>query len=858
MGTRQKEEMPKPHRTAGLPPEPVHAVAVEQAVAQFGSDAARGLDARVAAERRARFGPNTLPEEAPIGVMALTAGQFRDALVLLLLAAAIVSALFGEWIDTGVITAIVVLNATLGAVQEGRAERAAQAVRTLLSPRTVVVRGGSIEETDATELVPGDVILLAAGDRVPADGRLLEATRLELDESSMTGESVPVGKRAEPPAPAAALLSERPSVVLCGTTVTRGRARVLVTATGTDTELAKIAAAARRRAPTTPLERRLDRLAGQLLRAAIAICVALAALTWLHGASLGGSLEVGIALAVAAVPEGLVAVVTITLALGMRRLAERGAIVRRLRAVETLGSTTVICTDKTGTLTTNRMTVARLLAAGGVDEEELLRGAVIASEDAHDPGEAAIAAAAGERRLRRAELLRGKRIVGGEPFDSERKRMSVVVADEGEGRIAYVKGAPETLLPRLAEPSAAGRLEQEAQGWASEGTRVLMVAMRRDLPEGADPEEVLEPLGLIGLVDPVREGARDSVETARLAGIRTLMITGDHPRTAVAVARACGIAPGRRPVVVTGAELDRIGDAELRERIGAVDVLARVVPEHKSRVVAALQEDGEVVAMTGDGVNDVPALAAADIGVAMGRGGSDAAIDAAELVLTDNSFPTLVAAVEGGRRIYANVVRFVNFLLAANAGEVLLFALAVLPGLGAPLTVAQILLVNLLTDGLPAVALGVDPADRETMRRPPRSAGEGLLGPLRGRLAVGGIATGTAAFAAFLIGDADGNATAQTMAFTAVVFAQLGYVYAVRGDGFFLRTRANWSLNAAVAISALVAAAALAVTPLREAFSTVPLSPGQLVAALALATAPLVATEILKAWRRRAGGRVRC
>ncbi|HEU5143098.1 MAG TPA: cation-transporting P-type ATPase [Solirubrobacterales bacterium] len=839
-------------------PTPFHAATAKETVTLLGSDAGRGLDVGEAAARRERFGPNSLPEEAPIGVMALITRQFRDAFVLLLLGAAAVAALLGEWIDTAMIAAIVILNAALGTVQEGRADRAARAVRSLLSPRAVVVRDGSTVEVDAVELVPGDVILLVAGDRVPADGRLLEATRLELDESSMTGESVPVGKRAEPPAPVAAILSERPTVVLCGTTVTRGRARVLVTATGANTELARIAAAARRKPPPTPLERRLDRLARQLLVAVIAACFSLAALLWIHGESLGASLGVGVALAVAAVPEGLVAVVTITLALGMRRLTERGAVVRRLRAVETLGSTTVICTDKTGTLTTNRMTVARLLATPGATEEELLQAAVIASEDAHDPGEAAIAAAAGDRGLRRAELLRDKEIAGGEPFDSERKRMSVVVAGEGEGRSAYVKGAPEAILPCLLDPSAAAQLEEEAETWAAEGIRVLMIARRDDLPPGADPERQLEPLGLIGLVDPVRDGALESVETARQAGIRTIMITGDHPRTALAVARACGIAPATQPILITGPELEETDDADLRERIRTAHVLARVVPEHKSRVVAALQEDAEVVAMTGDGVNDVPALAAADIGVAMGRGGSDAAIDAAELVLTDNSYPTLVAAVEGGRRIYANVVRFINFLLAANAGEVLLFALAVLPGLGAPLTVAQILLINLLTNGLPAVALGLDPADRETMRRPPRPTGEGLLGPMRWRLTVGALITGAAAFAAFLIGSAESDATAQTMAFTTVVFAQLGYVYAVRGDGLFLRTRANWFLNGAVVASALVAVAALAVPAFRDALSTVALSTGQLLAALSLATAPLIGTEVFKAMQRLREGRAQC
>jgi Ca2+-transporting ATPase len=771
--------------------------------------------------------------------------------VVLLIAASAVSLALGEWVDAGVIAAIVILNTALGAVQEGRAEAAARAVRALLSPRATVLRDGATEEVDAADVVPGDVALLSAGDRVPADGRLLQTSRLEVDESMMTGESLPAAKRDEPPARPGAILSERPTAVFSGTTVTRGRGRALVTATGTGTELARIAAAARRPAPTTPLQQRLDHLARQLLRAAIVICFALAVLSWLHGDSIGASLQVGVSLAVAAVPEGLAAVVTITLALGMRRLAARGAIVRRLRAVETLGSTTVICTDKTGTLTTNQMTVAQLLPLGESGEPELLAAAVIASEDAHDPGEAAIALAARDYGLRRTELLRELKIVGGEPFDSERKRMSVVVASGDARPTAYVKGAPEVIVPRLADPGAAGYLEAEAQRWSAEGIRLMMVARRADLSEGADPEQLLEALGLIGLVDPVRSGARESVEIARRAGIRTIMITGDHPQTAVAVARACEIAAGREPAVVIGAELDRISDAELQERIDGIDVLARVVPEHKSRIVAALQARDDVVAMTGDGVNDTPALAAADIGVAMGRGGSDAAIDAAGVVLTDNSFPTLVAAVEGGRRIYANILRFVNFLLAANAGEVLLFALAVLPGLGAPLTVAQILLVNLLTDGLPAVALGADPADPDAMRRPPRPRGEGLLRPLAGRLAVGGVATGGAAFAAFLIGDAHDHAVGQTMAFTTVVFAQLGYVFAVRGDRAFYRAGVNWALNAAVFASALTAVAALAVPSLQDAFSTTALSAPQLTAALALATPPLVASELQKAWGRR-------
>jgi Ca2+-transporting ATPase len=833
-----------------------HALAGDAVARGFGADPDRGLSAREVESRRRRFGPNALPEPEPPSAAALLARQFRDAIVLLLVGAAAVSLALGELLDGAVIAAIVVVNAVLGAVQEGRAETAARAVRTLLSPTAIAIRDGAAAEVAATEVVPGDVVLLAAGDRVPADGRLLDATRLEIDESTMTGESVPAAKRAEPPVPREAPLAERATIALSGTTVTRGRGRLVIVATGTETELARIAEAATRERPVTPLQERLDALAGTLLRAAVLICVTLAGLSLAHGESLGTSLLVGVSLAVAAVPEGLAAVVTITLALGMRTLAQRGAIVRRLRAVETLGSATVICTDKTGTLTTNRMTVARLDPLDGRahdGEHGLLAAALIASGDFHDPGEAAIADAAERQGLRRDELLADATVVGGEPFDAQRKRMSVVVRHAADGTIAYVKGAPEALVPRLSDPGTAERFESEAREWAEDAIRVLMVARRRELRDGADPEAELEPLGLIGLVDPVREGVPASVERAREAGIRTIMITGDHPTTATAVARACGIGPSSgRPTVVTGSELDRLSDDELSERITELDVFARVVPEHKSRIVAALQSRAEVVAMTGDGVNDVPALSSADIGVAMGRGGSDAAIEAAGIVLTDNSFSTIISAVEGGRRIYSNIVRFINYLLAANAGEVLVFALAVVPGLGAPLTIAQILLVNLLTDGLPAVALGVDPADEGAMTRPPRPRAQSLLGPLRDRLAVGGLATGAAAFAAFLIGDADSHSAAQTMAFATVLFAQLGFVYAVRGDGFFLGAGRNRALNAAVATSAAVGAAVLSVPPLAEAFGAVALSATQLAAALGLAAVPLAATELFK-WARRRG-----
>ena len=818
-------------------------------------DPESGLRASEAAERLARRGPNALPDIPLPGVLSLLVRQFRDALVVLLVGAMAVSFALGDWVDGGVIAAIVVLNAGLGAVQEGRAEAAALAVRALLAPNARVLRDGRVERVEAAALVPGDVVLLLAGDRVPADGRLLAAERLEADESPLTGESLPDAKRAAPPVGADTPLADRVTMAWSGTTVARGRGTLVVTATGPSTEVGRIAAAAARPRPITPLQRRLDLLARTLLRAALGICVVLAALSYAHGESLADSLLVGVSLAVAAVPEGLAAVITVTLAIGMRRLAARGAIVRRLRAVETLGSTTVICTDKTGTLTTNSMVVAELHPAPGAGESRLLEAALTASEDAGDPMEEAIARAAGERGISRP----AGRVVGGEPFDSTRKRMSVVVDHEGDGRSAFVKGAPEAVLPLLAEREHVGGLEQQALESAERGVRVLMVAERTPLPPDGDPEGSLRPLGLIGLADPPRESARPSVEAARRAGIRTIMVTGDHPRTATAVAEACGISPDGPPAVLTGGELDRLSDAELRERVASVDVFARVVPEHKVRLVAALQARGEVVAMTGDGVNDAPALTAADIGVAMGRGGSDAAIDAADLVLTDDDFSTIVAAVEGGRRIYRNILRFLHFLLAANAGEVLVFALAIAPGLGAPLTILQILLMNLLTDGLPALALGLDPADDDAMRRPPRPPSESLLAPIWRHVLLGGAATGTVAFAAYLAGRGASHPVAQTMAFTTLVYAQLTYVYAVRGRRPFFQIARNRALNAAVAVSALVAGLVLALPALQDAFGTVPLEAWRLALCLGLALVPLIVVEIVKLAARgdASGGRRR-
>ena len=780
-----------------------------------------------------------------MGWPALLRRQLQNAMTLLLGGAATVAVAAGEPLDALVIAAIVVLNAVVGAIQEGRAEAAARAVRELLAETSTVVREGRTSEQASTGIVPGDVVLLAPGDRVPADGRFIAATSTEVDESTLTGESLPSPKRAEPPDAPEAPLAARRTAAFAGTTVARGHATMVVTATAAQTELGTIAELADRPERATPLQRRLDQFAAGLLRAALVLSAALTAVAWAHGANLADSVLIGVSLGVAAVPEGLPAVITVTLALGMRRLAARGAIVRRLPAVEALGSVTVICTDKTGTLTENRMSVTRLAAVDG--DDRLLSVALIASDPAGGPEDAAVRAAAAAAGLTREDVLGGVEIVGGVPFDAERRLMSVMFERDGR-RVSSVKGAPEAVLPRLRHP--ARDLESIAADWSTSGVRVLMVAERAGSPPGEDPERELTALGLIGLADPPRPSAAPAVAAAREGGIRTVMITGDHPGTAAAVARACGIGDPSGPRVMTGAQLDELSDEELRDRVGAVDVFARAVPAHKLRIVDALQRDGAVVAMTGDGVNDAPALAAADVGVAMGRGGSHAARDAADIVLTDNDFATIVAAVEGGRTVYRNIVRFVRFLLAANAGEVLVFAVAIAVGLPAPLTILQILLVNLLTDGPPAVALGLDPPDRDVMRQPPRAPSEGILAPIARSVLAGGFLTGLAAFASFLIGWQGGEEEAQTMCFATLLFAQLAFVFAVRGERPFLRAGSNPALVVAALGSAAVGAAVLAIPGLAERFGAVGLSGAQLAAALALALVPFAITELAKLARR--------
>jgi calcium-translocating P-type ATPase len=827
------------------------------------SDKRHGLSEVEAANRLDRFGPNLQRRAERPSLVWIAVRQLLDPLTGLLLAAAAVSAVIGERFEGGVIVAIVVLNVVLGFFQEAGAERALLALSRAVELSAAVVRGGRERMIPAAELVRGDLIVVREGDRAPADARVVAAELIAVDESALTGESAAIEKTAEP-VPAGTTLADRSSMLYAGTGVTRGRARALVTATGEETELggiARLASAAK--PPPTPLQRRLGALSRLMIAVGFAVMVVLAAGMLLRGASLHEAFLVGVSVAVAAVPEGLAATVTIALAQGARAMAARGAIVRRLVAVETLGSASVIATDKTGTLTVNQLRLVALEPAAGASGQDVLTAGVLASTAelvdeadgvriAGDHVDGAFLLAARERGLGDLRFAPGRRSLLELPFDPLRKRLTVIY-DEGGQRRVVVKGALETLFAlALLDEGERARLKALADDWARRGLRVLAVAERL-LPESAPLDEAadseLSVLGLAAFQDPLRPAAAEAVRTARSAGIGVSMLTGDHPLTAASIGAQIGLGNGSP---LTGSELESMDDAALEGASADHVVFARVTPADKLRLVEACQRRGEVVAVTGDGVNDTPALRRADVGVAMGRSGTEAAREAADIVLTDDDFATIVAAIEEGRRIGDNVRKFVAFLLSANLGEIVLFAIAVLGGLGVPMTVVQVLTVNLVTDGLPAIALARDPASRGTMRRKPRPQGRLLGRDLELALGLAGVSIGLAATAAYLAGRELAPEAAQTMAFATIALAELLFVFSTRSPHApAWRGRRNPMLVASVALSAALVALVIYVTPVQDAFGTVSLGARELALVLGLAALPTALVELAKAVRRR-------
>jgi Ca2+-transporting ATPase len=864
-----------------------HVLPAADVAAALQVDPQHGLPAVEVERRTARYGPNAIPEPAARGPWRMLAEQFTDFMILVLIGAAIISGILGDAADTVAIVVIVLLNGVIGFAQEYRAQRAVAALKMLAAPNASVLRAGALTSLPAAQLVPGDVVLLAAGNIVPADTRLMEAVQLKVDESALTGESVPAEKRTAACADPELALGDRRNMAFKGTTVTYGRGRGVVVATGATTELGKIATLLRAdEGEKTPLQKRLAQFGQRLAVAAVAICVLVFAIGVLRGEPVTVMFLTAISLAVAAIPEALPAVVTVALALGARVMVEKRALIRRLPAVETLGSVTHICSDKTGTLTENRMHVEAIYVAGELHHAPLraadgsaawthLCRALALSNDAHRSDGGGISGDPTEIALHRAAAQLGYHKVDEEcaaprlaelPFDSERKCMTTLHRC-GDEIVSFTKGAPEVLIERCSsvlmnQDEAAidvPRVLQQADDMAAAGLRVLAVAYRRwiDLP-ALDPDIVerdLILLGLIGLIDPPRPEARDAVALCQSAGIRVAMITGDHPATARSIAHRLGII-GDGDGVITGPELHRLDPEQLAQVVDDIRVYARVAPEQKIGIVRALQEKGCFVAMTGDGVNDAPALQRADIGIAMGQAGTDVAREAAHMILLDDNFATIVSAVREGRRIFDNVRKFVKYAVTCNSAEIWTLFLAPFLGLPVPLLPIHILWINLVTDGLPGLALAVEPEERGIMDRPPRPPRESLFahGMWQHMIWVGLLMAGTALFAqAWALHT--GSAHWQTMVFTVLALTQLGHVLAIRSERQSLFRQGVWSNRALFLVVLATAALQLATVyapPLNGIFKTEPLTPAELVFALLLSAVVFVAVEIEK-WMVRRG-----
>lgn len=911
-------------------------------MADLGSDPARGLTAEEARVRLARYGPNELAGEEAIPAWRRFLAQFQNVLVILLLLATAVSvALWLYRPETALpyeaiaIFAVVLLNATMGHLQQNRAEASVAALKAMTADHATVIREGERSQVPSRELVPGDLIMLEEGDTIPADGRLVEAAALETAEAALTGESLPVSK-AIAPVSGDVSLGDRDNMVFSGTAATYGHGKAVVTATGMQTEMGRIAGLLKETPDqATPLQQELDRtgrlLGGVVMALAAIMIVTIIIVEDLHGLDgIMGALILGVALAVAAVPEGLPAVVTVVLSMGVQRMARRNAIVRHLAAVETLGSASVIASDKTGTLTKNEMTVRVVVTASGrvafegsgyapdgavtrddggtIDGPlavELRRALAVANrannatvqqQDGRwsvqgDPTEGALLVAARKAGLEPEALDERFPRKGEMPFSSERKLMSTVHRDAQEDRlIVFSKGAPGVLLTRCTHELLGAEkrpltdqrrrdILQANDGLADQALRTLGVAFHW-LPRTTievDPaalddnvEQDLVFAGLIGMIDPPRPEATEAVARARAAGIRPLMITGDHPRTAAVIAAELGIA--RDGKVLSGRELDQMDDTALATAVREVSVYARVNPEHKLRIVAALQKQRAIVAMTGDGVNDAPALKAADIGIAMGITGTDVSRQAADMVLADDNFASIVAAVEEGRGIFGNIRTFLRFLLSSNIGEVLtmffgviladLIGLPVVDGtIVLPLLATQLLWINLITDGAPALALGLDPAEAGLMDRPPRPPGEGVITPGMWRgIFFGGIimAAGTllvldASLPGGLIEGKGDLRYAQTMAFTTLMLFQLFNTVNARSDtrSAFVHLFTNRWLGAAIIASLLLQLVVLYVPPLQRAFGTTGLSLADWGRCLVIASSVIWLTEARKVIARR-------
>lgn len=887
-----------------------------------------GLSSREAEKRIENIGFNILKEGRRISAIQVFLAQFQDFMVLVLLAATLISCLMGELSDAFAISAIVLLNAILGYSQEMKAERSIEALRELNSPTSNVIRDGKVINIQTDKLVPGDIVIIEAGSRVPADGRLIEADGLEVDESTLTGESIPCHKSIELLSDPHLQPADRKNMVFMGTLVNRGKGIFIVTETSMNTEVGKIAGMLEESGldVATPLQARLSQLGKWLVSICLAITFVIVVVGVLQGEPLRKMFFTGVTLAVAAIPEGLPAIVTISLAIGVQKMVRKNAVIRKLSAVETLGCTTVICSDKTGTLTQNQMTVRSIytgnalydISGSGYNVQgnyftdgrqirtdkhlslmQVLKICVLCNDarlergthgvvetlrdmfsgrpkvwDVYgDPTEVALLVGAAKANVFIEDLSKKHQRIMTLPFDSARKMMTTICTDPEKGYFVCSKGAPDVIIKCCKyiqignrfvhlDKRMCGRVEEIIEDMARQAYRVLAVAYKysESLPEDSGSiENGLVLSGIIGMIDPPRQEVPEAIETARSAGIRTIMITGDHKTTAVAIGKMIGLCQDETEAL-NGAELDNLNDTEVLTKLKRISVFARVSPKHKLRIVKILRESGEIVAMTGDGVNDAPAVKESDIGVAMGKIGTDVTREASSMVLLDDNYATIVAAIQEGRGIYDNIRKFIRYLLSCNIGELLVMLFSVIFGLPIPLMPLQILWVNLVTDGLPAIALGVDPGTDDIMKRPPRNVNEGLFsGGLHMRILSQGLAIGVCTMIAFILGLYFSKTieSARTIAFATLTFSQLLFVFFCRSEsiqsiqsGLF----GNEWLLGAVGVSVLLQLSVIYIPHLNAIFNTtyMYLQDWYIIGICSLAsvvipmTIQLVASELLK------------
>jgi P-type Ca2+ transporter type 2C len=855
---------------------------IDEVSSNLKTDVNNGLSTEEAKKRLEKYGPNNLSEKKKRTALSMLLDQFKDYMVIILIIASIVSLFLGEITDAVIILFIILLNAFLGMIQENNAEKSLESLKKLSAPVSRVLRDGKVIEIESQYLVPGDVVFLEAGNFVPADGRIIESANLKIDESALTGESIASEKIAGKLSDKNLNIGDRINMVYMGTIVTYGRGLFVVTETGMDTEMGKIAKMLDNEDKVkTPLQIKLEQLGKYLGTGALIICAIIFIIGVMEKRPVFDMFMTSVSLAVAAIPEGLPAIVTITLALGVQKMIKRNAIIRKLPAVETLGSANVICSDKTGTLTQNKMTVVKVytdfkeldLNDQYDNKADFLLECSTLCTDAFiddkgksfgDPTEVAIVSVFEKNLSKKSDLENKYPRVAEIPFDSDRKMMTTIHKAHDNNYKVITKGAFDNVIERCKYILKDGKIENltdddkskiklENEKMGNNALRVLAISYKNtdDIPERLSSDDVEKDLifiGLLGMIDPPREEVKDSVKICKMAGIKPVMITGDHKITAMAIAKELGIL-NKGDMAVTGRELEAMTDDELYKKVKDISVYARVSPEHKMRIVKAWQRNNAVVAMTGDGVNDAPALKQADIGAAMGITGTDVAKDSADMVLTDDNFATIVAAIEEGRTIYENIKKSIHYLLSCNIGEILVLLIATLAGMPMPLKPIHILWVNLVTDSLPALALGVEPADKDIMTKKPRPKNENIFADgLMFRIPIEGIMIGLVSFIAFLFGLRENLTNARTMAFAVLTFSQLSQAMNARSNKSIFKVGLfkNRYMVLALAVSIFLQLVVI-LTPLNAIFDIKNINIYDWDIIVLLSLSPIIIMEIVKA-----------